>query len=178
MSNNSFIIPECYVDSCLIEVLIVADRNHVNHQKGNGTVAKEMRETFIDDFCVGIIDEDRKNLDYLKEFEVFKEKDSLKLWKHKTKDQFIIQIRPVIEEWILKICNDNNIHLGDFDLPVESKQLKKVSKSISSKTDPRFINLFKKMIKQSCEPAIQLRNWLLYLKNNKYQVDINELKNV
>src|SRR5882762_3666354 len=101
MSSNRCIIPECYIDSCLIEVLLYADRDHVNHQKGNGTVAREMKNKFGDAFCIGIIDEDRKMLDYLIEFNPVTETISLKLWKHKTKHHYMIQMRPVIESWIL-----------------------------------------------------------------------------
>ena len=58
MSSNECIVPECYIDSCLIEVLLNADRSHVNHQKGNGKVAREMKIKFANDFCIGVIDED------------------------------------------------------------------------------------------------------------------------
>jgi hypothetical protein len=177
MSSNYCVIPECYIDSCLIEVLLVADKNHVNHQKGNGTVAKEMKETFENEFCIGIIDEDRRDLDYLSEFDLVKETESLKLWKNKTKHQYIIQVRPVVEEWILNICNNENIDLSEFSLPEELKQFKRESKSISSKTDVRFISLFKKIKKTNCEPVDRLKYWLTYLKDKKYNVDINELKN-
>ena len=68
-NSNKCIIPECYIDSCLIEVLLVEDRDFVNHHKGNGKVAKEMQENFESEFCLGIIDEDKEQLDYLKMFD-------------------------------------------------------------------------------------------------------------
>ena len=106
MSSNSVFIPECYVDSCLIEVLIIADKNHVNHQKGNGTVVREMKKSFNNSFCVGIIDEDRKDLDYLNEFDLVKGTEFLKLWKHRQKHQYMVQLRPVVEKWIL-VANEH-----------------------------------------------------------------------
>jgi hypothetical protein len=178
MSSNSFIIPECYIDSCLIEVLLIAGKNHVNHQKGNGKVAKEMKETFTDIFCIGIIDEDRRNLEYLNEFDMIRETSSLRLWKNQLGHHYMIQIRPVIEKWILNICNDEGIILPEFNLPNELKLFIKASKSVSSKTDARFTNLFKRMKNQANESVELLKNWLLYLKERKYNVDINELKNV
>jgi hypothetical protein len=177
MSNNQCIIPECYIDSCLTEVLLHAGKNHVNHQKGNGTVAREMKEKFGDGFCVGIIDEDRKDLDYLKEFTLLKETRDLKLRKHKDKHHYIIQLRPVIEEWIINNCNRSGIDLSLFSLPVTINQLKKVSKSTTSKSDTRFVQLFKEMEKCKVEAVMELKKWLDYLKNNNYHADIKELRN-
>lgn len=177
MSNNSCVIPECYVDSCLIEVLLFAGRDHVNHKKGNGNVANEMIGKFENDFCVGIIDEDREPLDYLKEFGLFCESKYLKLWGHRKKNHHMIQIRPVIEKWIITLCEENDIKLKDFKLPEKWIDLAKESKSVTSKQDQRFIGLFKKMIKLNLEPVMKLRDWIVYLKENRYKVDINQLKN-
>lgn len=59
-NSNKCIIPECYIDSCLAEVLLIADKDYVNLHKGNDKVAKEMQDNFKDDFCTGIIDEDKE----------------------------------------------------------------------------------------------------------------------
>jgi hypothetical protein len=175
MNDNRSIIPECYVDSCLTEVLLNAGKSHVNHQKGNGTVAKKMKEDFNDSFCVGIIDEDRRPLAYLTEFDLKKQSAALKLWKHKTKHHYLIQVCPVIEQMITKECLVKNIELVDFNLPSEVRDLMKESKSVSSKNDIRFIELFKRMLSEECDSFIVLRRWLQYLKQKKYQTDINEL---
>jgi hypothetical protein len=161
----------------LVEVLLFADRDHVNHQKGNGNVANEMKERFENDFCLGIIDEDREELEYLDEFSLLIETKYLKLWKHNSKDQYIIQVRPVIEKWIMSLCEENGISLKEFNLPENWRDLTKVSKSISSKKDQRFIRLFKEMKKKKIETILQLQGWIEYLKENKYNADINQLKN-
>jgi hypothetical protein len=177
MSSNKCIIPECYIDSCLVEVLLKADKNHVNHQKSNGKVANEMKTRFASDFCVGIIDEDREPLDYLKQFDVKKENKWLKLWKHKNDSthHYVIQIRPVIEKWCLDICEKNEISVSDFKLPADLKSFLKVSKSTSAKNDVRFIGLFKKMKNQSCEPVMELKRWIEFLKENKQNTNLDLL---
>lgn len=177
MSSNRCIIPECYIDSCLIEVLLHVEKDHVNHQKGNGTVAREMKSSFENDFCIGIIDEDRKALDYLKEFKQIRESAYLKLWKHGNKHHFIIQLRPVIEKWILAACDNIGMNLTDYNLPGSLIDLKKITKSVSSKKDPRFTQLFKDMGKKGSEPVLQLQSWLKYFKENKFNIDINHLIN-
>ena len=174
-NSNKCIIPECYIDSCLIEVLLVADKDFVNHHKGNGKVAKEMQENFESEFCLGIIDEDKEQLDYLKMFDEKKTTDYLKLWKHKTKQHFIIQIRPVIERWILKICEENEINISDYNLPTDLKDLLRITKSVSSRKDERLLKLFKQMKNKNCAPVIELKNWVEFLKINKYNSNLDLL---
>lgn len=142
-------------------------------------MAKEMKDSFADDFCVGIIDEDRnKNeLDYLKEFDLMNETNSLKLWKHKDKHHYIIQLRPVIENWIISACRDVGITLKSYGLPESLKDLLRLTKAVTSKRDQRFIQLFKDLLKKESVPVLQLKQWLEYLKTNKYNADINQLTN-
>ena len=174
-NSNKCIIPECYIDSCLVEVLLVADKDYVNHHKGNGKEANEMKRSFANDFCLGIIDEDKEPLDYLKEFKVKKITEYLVLWEHNNKKHFIIQIRPVVEKWFLKICEENEISLIEFNLPVELKALLKITKSVGSRKDERFIKLFKKMKNKNCQAVIDLKNWIEFLKNNKHNSNIDLL---
>ena len=171
-NSNKCIIPECYIDSCLVEVLLVADRDYVNHHKGNGKVAKEMKENFEEDFCLGIIDEDKEQLDYLKEFKEEKITEYLKLWRHEKKHHYIIQIRPVVEKWFMRICNENEINLPDFGLPADLKGLTKITKSVASRKDERFVKLFKQMKNKNCHPVTEFKNWIEFLKTNKYNPNL------
>jgi hypothetical protein len=59
---NFAIIPECYVDTNLVETLVPPTGRGYNHQHGCGTVTKVMKERFADGFAVGIIDKDKKEL--------------------------------------------------------------------------------------------------------------------
>jgi hypothetical protein len=97
-------IPECYVDTNLLESLVPPQRQY-NHQKGCGTVTKVMKQRHIDRFAVGIIDKDKHEVDYLKEFDEVITRGSLILHKHKERHHYIIQIAPAIERFI-KDCAD------------------------------------------------------------------------
>jgi hypothetical protein len=168
-SNNKCIIPECYIDSCLVEVILEAGNDFVNHQKSNGKVANEMKRKFSDRFCIGIIDEDRKPLDYLKNFKIQQSNDYLRLWRHEIKrNQFIIQIRPVMEKWILRICEENNINVTseEYKLPDNWKLLIKITKSLATRRDERLLKLFRGMVTKKCLPVIQLKEWINYLRIN------------
>lgn len=76
------ILPECYVDTNLIETVAPTTTGY-NHQKGCGTVVKRMQDKFSDEFALGIIDKDKKELDYLANFDQVCNKGNLELYKHK-----------------------------------------------------------------------------------------------
>lgn len=58
--KDLFIIPECYIDTNLVESLITTEG--CNHQKGCNTVANTMKNKFKDNFAVGIIDNDKRQI--------------------------------------------------------------------------------------------------------------------
>jgi hypothetical protein len=177
--SNKCIIPECYIDSCLVEVLLKADKDIVNHQKSNGKVANEMKVKFNNDFCIGIIDEDKEKLDYLNEFNEVRVTEDLRLWQRKDGKQYMIQIRPVVEKWILRNCTACNIDItAEHNLPSDVKGLVKITKSTTSRKDERFVKLFKEMLGRECRAVMDLKKWIEYLKTKHYQADINELANV
>lgn len=97
------------------------------------------------------------------------------MWQYREKHHYIIQIRPVIEKWILKICIENKISLQNFNLPSELKGLLKVTKAVGSRKDERLIKIFKEMKNKNCKPVIELRRWLLFLKTNNYNTNLDLL---
>jgi hypothetical protein len=169
------VLPECYVDTCLIETL-VPPVTHYNHQKGSGTVAKKMRNYFADRFALGIIDKDKRELHYLQEFALLVKKYNLELHKHNAKHHYLILIYPAIERFILDNALAADISLADFDLPETLEELRKVSKSVNSKFDPRFRALFSALLEEQRDEIMLLISWITYLKENNYNADIEILK--
>ena len=172
--DQSF-IPECFVDTNLIETLIPPKKQY-NHQKGCGTVTRIMKEKFSDRFAVGIIDKDKKEVKYLEEFEIVYASESLILHKHLTKHHYIIQIVPAMERFILKNVLECNLSLQDFNLPSDFDLLKKESKKTTSKNDQRFKLLFKSLVRNEATEILRLSEWIKYLKDKNYQADLAELK--
>ena len=170
------IIPECYVDTNLIETL-VPPRKGYNHQKGCPNVAKVMQGNFSDSFALGIIDKDKKQVKYLGEFNLVAEKASLQLYKHKlaTKHHYIIVVAPAVEQWIIETAQSVNLPLSNYSLPVNLTELTKVAKTITSKTDQKFKGLFKDLVKLNAPNAICLKNWIEHIKENPYAVNIEAL---
>jgi len=186
MSLAKSVIPECYVDSCLFNVLLKFEKEGVNHTKGNATVVKKVEEKFEDLFCIAIIDKDKRDIDFLtRECDRIglRETDNyFTFFKRRNKSHYFIQIIPAAEEWIMKVAADLEIDLFKTDLKVSSlDELKKLSKQIESKNDERFKSVFRTFVKKSeaidYAPLLKLRNMILYLLKKTYRADIKELIN-
>ena len=120
------IIPECFVDTNLVETLVAPEQRY-NHQHGCGNVTSVMKVKFSDRFAVGIIDRDKQQVDYLKEFNIIADRDSLLLHKHHTKHHYIIHINPAMERFILNNAAHCSVSLENFGLPTDINKLKKAT---------------------------------------------------
>ncbi|GAB3429832.1 hypothetical protein [Niabella aquatica] len=170
------IIPECFVDTNLIETIVPSQQ--YNHQKGCGTVTKVMKEKFANSFAVGIIDKDKKEVDYLNEFLEVTKSNSLFLYKHPAKHHYIIQIHPAIETFILSEANNSGLKVSDYNLPTELHRFAKAAKTILSKKDQRFKQLFKTLLQNDAPEIKRLSAWISYLKEARYAADIEVLKRI
>lgn len=170
------IIPECYVDTNLVETLVPPAGKGYNHQHGCGTVTKVMQGKFADRFALGIIDKDKKEVDYLKECSVVMKSGSLQLHKHKVKPHYIIQISPAIERMILLNATATDILMEDYGLPSSFDELKRESKTETSKRDDRFKRLFKALKTAKAPDFEKLEAWIKYLRDNNYGADMKELQ--
>lgn len=135
-----FIIPECYVDTNLIETLVC--NAGCNHQKGCNQVAKVMQEKFADRFAVGIIDADKRRPSYLNSFIELASSKHLKLFRHTERYHYIILVHPAIDGFILSCAEVNNIVLADYDLSPDLKKFTAQTKNVMSNKDSRFKKLF------------------------------------
>jgi len=171
------VIPECYVDTNLIETIVPPQIGY-NHQKGCGTVSNRMKGKLANAFAIGIIDKDKKHIDYLSEFEQVIQYGKLYLFKHKCKPHFIIQISPAIERFILDNALACELKLTDYNLPETLSELKKISKTVNSKKDLRFKRLFRDIMNKDSNEFRILASWIIYLKVHTYHADANALKNL
>ena len=113
-----YIIPECYVDTNLIETLVPTAKGY-NHQKGCNNVVKVMKEKLSDKFAVGIVDKDKRQVSYVNEFEEIGHTDSLYFYKHPDKAHFLIMIDPAVDRFILKCAKEEKVEMKQFDLSDE-----------------------------------------------------------
>jgi len=173
-------MPECFADTLLIEMLVPTERGY-NHKHNCFKVEDEMKSGALKDkFAVGIIDKDKKQIGYLSQFSIIDEiKDTLILWRHtdKQKHHYVIQLCPALEKWIMKICEEEQIDLSDFELN-DLDIFRREAKSTSSINNRKLKSLFAEINNKVNNTSVKkLKNWLTILKEKNYQIDINELKN-
>ena len=150
-----FIIPECYIDTNLVETLVCT--GGCNHQKGCNQVAKVMQEKFADRFAVGIIDADKRRPGYLNEFIEIASSEHIKLFRHPARSHFIILVHPAADGFILscaEIANEN----------------------VMSNKDPRFKRLFRSM-KGTGEIKL-MESLISYLADNTYQASNDRISEI
>jgi hypothetical protein len=175
MTMDLHILPECYVDTNLIETIVPPTKSGYNHKKGCDNVVKAMLETSAlkDSFALGIVDEDKEILEYSKEFELITDQKQLKLLKHPQKNHYLIYVIPAVEKWIIHNADEVNISLVDFNLPHDYSLLRKYSKVVTSNRDIKFKNLFKSLQKQEATGVMLLSKWINYLKTHPYDADLD-----
>lgn len=164
------VIPECYIDTNLIEFLLNAK---VNHQHCCNNVVKTLNNK-KDEFAIGIIDNDKRAVAYIKDCEKIREINRLNFFKHRARNQYLITIFPAADRFIFNIANEEGVNLSDFDLPTEFEDFLEETKTETSNKDQRFKKLFKE-IKNHKEISL-LQKVLTYLCENKYQSDVEEIK--
>ena len=172
------IIPECYIDTNLIEALVTPDKRGYNHQKGCSTVAKVMTEhpQLKDGFAVGIIDKDKREIAYARDFDVIVDNEQLQLLKHPEKHHYFIRIVPIMERFILTNAEEVGIDLKEYGLSSDLTTLCKMAKKIDSKDDVKFKRLFKDLKKKGASGVLKLADWVTYLKENNYNADLEYFK--
>jgi hypothetical protein len=175
------IIPECYIDTKLIKALVPPQTKY-NHQKGCSTVTKLMQKYFTNDFAVGIVDRDKKELGYADEFDLVVEMtNTLQLFKHRTKNHYLIFICPAVEKWIIACASDAGISLSDYQLPNDFRSLMKITKKSLGENDDEFSSNFRDLFNalkvENIPNVAVLRFWIEYLKANPYQADLGFIRN-
>lgn len=166
-----FIIPECYIDTNLVETLVCM--GGCNHQKGCNKVAKVMQEKFADRFAVGIIDADKRRPGYLSEFCEIVSSEHIKLFRHRVRPHFIILVHPVADGFILSCAEVANVNMADYGLSSKLKEFTAQTKNVMSNKDPRFKRLFRSM--KGIGEIKLMESLIAYLANNKYQASSDRI---
>lgn len=165
------IMPECFVDTNLIEYLLNAG---VNHQHCCSKVVGQLNTTFADKFAIGIIDKDKVQLGYIRECNIIAQTEHLTLMKHRERHQYLITIAPAVDKFVLDCAKRQMVNVENFGLPGDLKKFTDESKRVSSNSDPRFKSLFA-AIKDNDEIR-SLKMALKYLCENNYSSNCAQLE--
>ena len=160
------VIPECYVDTNLIQYLI---QGTVNHQHGCNNVVGKIKNSFHDRFAIGIIDNDKDQVGYLKDCLKIAQTTHLQFFKHKTLPHYLITVDPATDQFILECANNLGVNPENFNLPSELQAFTKRTKKTSSNNDPDIRNLIRSIGDHAEIKA--LRQSLQYLIQKQYSAD-------
>lgn len=100
------VMPECYVDTNLIEYLL---DGVVNHQHCCSKVVGQLNNTFADKFAIGIIDKDKVELGYIQDCDEIAKTEHLTLLKHKSRHQYLITISPAVDKFVLDSAKEQGV---------------------------------------------------------------------
>ena len=163
MQRENIVVPECYVDTNLINVLV---GKACNHKKGCANVCKVLDEKLQDQFAIAVIDKDKKEPVSVRDYELIAQNQFLMVSKHSERPHYLIHICPAIEEFILVAASELKVNLADYGLPTERDLLKQKTKTITAKEDEKFARLFKNLRPASYIHCLD--ELLQYLLSNKY----------
>jgi len=166
-----YIIPECYVDTNLVETLVCTAG--CNHQKGCNQVTKVMQKKFADRFAVGIIDADKRKPSYLNEFYKIASSEHLKLLRHPGRPHFIILVYPAIDGFILSCAKVGEVNMADYDLSPLLKEFTAQTKNVMSNKDSRFKKLFRSM--ENVGEIKLIKSLISYLVSTTYKASDESL---
>ena len=167
------IVPECYVDTKIAEILGQAKRKY-NHQHGYGDVSNEMQHNRLkEQIALGIIDEDKykgpARKKYFAEFNLVIQENNLILKKRHSRKHYLILICPEVEKWLLEDAKkiDINPSDADYNLPNELKGFTKLSKIKDIDKNEGFKKFIKALIRAEAPSITTLKKWIELFKINQ-----------
>ncbi len=137
--KNLDFIPECYVDTNLVETLLSLHKHFtkgVNHQMGCNGVDNAIKGKFEYSFAVGIIDADKRQPRYLDEFDRIAGSEHLALYKHNSKHHYIMRVSPAMDGFILACAEEVKVDMCEYGLSSDLETFTGETKDV----DPRKIH--------------------------------------
>lgn len=174
MQKLPYIIPECFVDTNVVQTLI--QRKGVNHQMTCSQVISSMSKgKLADEFAVGIIDADKKEPPSIKDFNtIIGKSQEITLLKKSDKPHYLIKINNIMENFLLNCAKEIKFDMNEIGISPTLDGMKKITKNRSSQNNPIITKLVKELNKSS--QIRLLTSILCYLIDNRYNAKDDELK--
>lgn len=179
MEKALYFIPECYVDTNLVETFLSIANcpvDRVNHQHGCNNVTTTMINNFSNQFAVGVIDNDKKTSQYVNAFVQIGTTAHIQFLQHPINPHFLILISPAMDQFIIDMAAEEKVDMTTFGFSSDLKNFTQQTKCIDAKSNPDLKNLFKAI--QKNKECIALKNILKYLKQNTYSSTTIGIQNI
>lgn len=94
-----------------------------------------MQQKFANTFSVGIIDDDKRQVSYVKEFYEIAHTPSLRLKKHGSRPHYLIMVILAMDGFLLKCAEELGVSMEDYGYTSCLKDFTSITKSVTSKND-------------------------------------------
>lgn len=168
------IVPECFVDTNLVQILMQI--KGVNHQNSCGQVTNVLKNKFKDKFAIGIVDDDNLQSNYSNACVEIAHSDEITLCKHPDNQHYLIKINHIMEIFILNSAKEAHVNLKQYGIPDDLEGLKNITKSKDC-LDNNDLRRAIKAVSGSNEMQL-LTDVLNYLQSKKYNSNSDELTDI
>ncbi len=157
MNHHYQVVPECYADTLLVEMLGFKRPNHALNSNISH-VLKTVNQSRPNQKVVGIIDSDRgRSEKMLDSFKLIQERHGIK--KYIRGNHTVLVICPVLESWIYENADKKEINPANYGFS-KLKEFKNECKRQDVKHNERVKN-FLGLLKQKKAPGfVQLKTWI------------------
>lgn len=150
------IIPECYADTMLVEML---GFKKPNHQLGIGQVIKTLTIKYETRKAVGIIDDDKFKPSKFQEYEFITEVKGIKRYQNSTGRHLLIVLGPAFEQWVFNNAKEVGVDPDRFGFDHLDRFKKECKRQDVRNNDSvrQFINAIKQ---KESSGFLQLKTWI------------------
>lgn len=153
--NHYQVIPECYADTLLVEIL---GFKRPNHQLGIGNVLGLFKKKMKNRKAVGIIDDDKVKPRQLDQFKIKAEQDGIK-WLTDDGHHSILILSPAFENWIFR--NASQVGLDPADYGFHSSKIFREACKRQDASQNQELKQFLNTLKQKKAAGFErLRSWI------------------
>jgi hypothetical protein len=153
--NNPQILPECYADTLLVEMLGFEP----NHKSGIGEVINTLTESFKNRPAVGIIDNDKRKPNDFVNFALDKEDTGIQRRRKADTKHTLLVITPAFEDWVFENANAVGIDPANYGFRTR-KSFRVACKTENASANPK-LKQFLNTLKQKKSPGFkQLKTWI------------------
>jgi|APTNR8051073442_1049403.scaffolds.fasta_scaffold00768_7 hypothetical protein len=150
------ILPECYADTLLAEVL---GFEKPNHKANINEVAKTMKHTLKTSLAVGLIDDDKVTQEYFEEFSEYDRKYNTILKKHPDRKHYLIVLNPAFEKWVFNAANISGIDPIKYGFR-DIIAFKDATKTIHARKNHNIKNFLNAIKQKLNNPITQITQWI------------------
>ncbi len=152
------IIPECYADTELINIL---GFKKSNHSPSIGEVANKMQKHYSTRLAIGVIDNDKPGSipNYFQSFEIQSSFDDYEIKKLPNSQHYLIVLKPALEQFLLNISNSLGVSADNYGFS-NLENLKRVTKKRNVSKNQDFTSFVNTLSQKKGSPLIDIKSFL------------------